>query len=376
MNMLIVGDFYIADIYRNEALIDKSVEDLFQQADYRVVNLEAPFTLNESKNRIHKTGPHLRMSAETVIPYLKQLKVDVVTMANNHILDYGTKGLLDTLFSLEQNNIAYVGAGRNLREASQFLTFEKDGLRVAILNFCENEWSIAEPGSPGANPMDIIDNAAQIRKAKETHSKVVCVVHGGHEYYNLPSPRMQKQYRFYVEQGADVVIGHHTHCIGGSEVYKGVPICYSLGNFLFTKNNKNDEWYIGLVLEVEIQERKTTLCLHPIKQEKESFSLSLLVGKEKERVLSNIETMNQIILNEQKLGECWKDYIERQSDVYLNAWSPLSFVKNRYIRVALEKMGVNLLNKKGLGLYLNLIRCEAHRDVSKRVIGRFLKLKQ
>ena len=57
------------------------------------------------------------------------------------------------------------------------------------------------------------------------------IVHGGHECYNLPSPRMQKQYLFYADQGADIVVGHHTHCISGYEVYKGVPIYYSLGNF-------------------------------------------------------------------------------------------------------------------------------------------------
>jgi poly-gamma-glutamate capsule biosynthesis protein CapA/YwtB (metallophosphatase superfamily) len=76
--------------------------------------------------------------------------------------------------------------------------------------------------------MDIIDNANQIKEAKATHDKVIVIVHGGHEYYNLPSPRMQKQYRFYADQGADFVVGHHTHCISGYEVYNGVPIYYSL----------------------------------------------------------------------------------------------------------------------------------------------------
>ena len=126
-----------------------------------------------------------------------------------------------------------------------------DFITIAIINFCENEWSIAEEDSAGANPMDFIDNANQIREAKAVHDKVI--VHGGHEYYNLPSPRMQKQFRFYADQGADIVIGHHTHCISGNEVYNGVPIYYSLGNFLFTKNNTNEDWYTGLLLQVDIK---------------------------------------------------------------------------------------------------------------------------
>jgi len=178
------------------------------------------------------------MSKNTVFPYLKQLKVDAVTLANNHILDYGAKGLSDTFETLKQNKIDYVGAGNNLKEAAQPLTLEKDGQRIAILNFCENEWSIAEEDKPGANPMDIIENTNQIKAAKATHDKVICIIHGGHEYYHLPSPRMQKQYRFYVDNGADAIVGHHTHCVGGYEVYNDVPIIYSLGNFLFIKPSK------------------------------------------------------------------------------------------------------------------------------------------
>src|SRR5690606_22347516 len=106
------------------------------------------------------------------------------------------------------------------------------------------------------NPIDIIDNVKQINEARGIADYVFVIVHGGHEFFNLPSPRMQKLYRFYAEQGADIVIGHHTHCIGGYETYKGVPIYYSLGNFLFTKQNPYEDWYLGLVLEVEIVEGK------------------------------------------------------------------------------------------------------------------------
>lgn len=197
---------------------------MFENTDFRIVNLEAPITPNYQHHKITKTGPHLRMSSNTVFPYLQQLNIDAVTMANNHILDYGEKGVTDTFCELNRQHIRYVGAGNNLSDAAKYLSIEKDGLKIAIINFCENEWSIAEEDTPGANPMDIIDNANQIREAKSTHDKVIVIVHGGHEYYNLPSPRMQKQYRFYADQGADIVVGHHTHCISGNEVYKGVPI--------------------------------------------------------------------------------------------------------------------------------------------------------
>lgn len=373
MIILIAGDLFVSDQFYNANIIDKSVQDLFSKADYRIVNLEAPITEDNPKNKIIKSGPHLRMSSDTIMPYLHQLKIDAVTMANNHILDYGYKGVKDTFKELVDHKIKYIGAGNDLTEARKPLSLHKDGMKIAILNFCENEWSIAEDDSPGANPMDIIDNTNQIKEAKASHDKVIVIVHGGHEYYNLPSPRMQKQYRFYADQGADIVVGHHTHCISGNEVYNGVPIYYSLGNFLFTKNNPNEEWYTGLVLEVDVTSDRIECQTHPVRQEKESFNLSLLEGEEKKEVFEQIENYGSIISNEDMLEWKWNEFIDRQSRMYLNYWSPLSYVKNRYLNAAFRKLIGNMLNKKGASLFLNLVRCEAHRDLSEEVLKKYIK---
>jgi hypothetical protein len=372
MKILIAGDLFVSDQFYNDNIIDKSVQDLFSKADYRIVNLEAPITEDRSENKIIKTGPHLRMSEQSAISVLKQLNIDGVTLANNHILDYGTKGLLDTFDTLKSDEVAYVGAGTNLKDAAKYITLNKEGVKIAILNFCENEWSIAEDDSPGANPMDIIDNANQIKEAIATHDKVIVIVHGGHEYYNLPSPRMQKQYRFYAEQGADIVVGHHTHCISGNEVYNGVPIYYSLGNFLFTKNNPNDEWYTGLILEVDISSEGIDCQIHPVRQEKESFKLTLIEDIDKEDVLGRFETYSNVINNPDELLNNWKMYIEKQSKEYLNYWSPLASIENRYISGILRRLGVNFINKKAASLHLNLMRCEAHLDLSEEILEKYI----
>lgn len=372
MKILITGDLFVSDQYYSNQIIDKSIQDLFTMAECRIVNLEAPITDDRSENKIIKTGPHLRMSEQTAVSVIKQLNVNGVTLANNHILDYGTQGLLDTLNTLKREKISYVGAGVNLKDAAKFITLNSEGMKIAILNFCENEWSIADEDSPGANPMDIIDNTNQIREAKASHDKVIVIVHGGHEYYNLPSPRMQKQYRFYADQGADIVVGHHTHCISGNEVYKGVPIYYSLGNFLFTKNNINDEWYTGLILEVEITSEGIDCQIHPVKQEKESFKLSLLEDIDKEDVLCRFETYSNVINNPDELLNNWKLYIEKQSKEYLNYWSPLASIENRYISGILRRLGVNFINKKAASLHLNLMRCEAHLDLSEEILEKYI----
>ena len=373
MKILITGDLFVSDQYYSNQIIDKSIQDLFSKAEYRIVNLEAPITDDRSENKIIKTGPHLRMSEQSAISVLKQLNIDGVTLANNHILDYGTKGLLDTFDTLKSKEIAYVGAGTNLKDAARYITLNKEGVKIAVINFCENEWSIAEEDSPGANPMDIIDNANQIKEAKATHDKVIVIVHGGHEYYNLPSPRMQKQYRFYAEQGADIVVGHHTHCISGNEIHNGVPIYYSLGNFLFTSKSTIEDWYTGLVLEVNIEKGNLTSKLHPVEQQKETFELSLLIGKKREDIIKRISKYNAIIEDEEKLKNEWDNYVDTKYDVYLNYWSPFSFISNRYVRGVLNRLGIKGLNKKGIALALNLMRCESHADMSKEVNKKYLK---
>lgn len=221
--------------------------------------------------------------------------------------------------------------------------------------------------------MDIIDNAKAIKDAKGKTDFVFVIVHGGHEYYNLPSPRMQKQYRFYAEQGADIVVGHHTHCISGNEVHKGVPIYYSLGNFLFTSQSTIEDWYTGLVLEVNIEKGNLTSKLHPVEQQKETFELSLLIGKKREDIIKRISKYNAIIEDEEKLKNEWDNYVDTKYDVYLNYWSPFSFISNRYVRGVLNRLGIKGLNKKGVALALNLMRCEAHADMSKEVTNKYLK---
>ena len=370
MKILITGDLVINKEYSKSNISD-AVISLFNNSDLNIVNLEAPATKSTSK--IIKTGPHLKADINSTLQVLKSLKVDVVTLANNHVLDYDEQGVGDTLQFCKENNIKTVGAGMNLKEASQTLYLDTKEGEIAIINFAENEWASATDESAGAHPMDIIDNANAIKDARVKADFVFVIVHGGHEYYNLPSPRMQKQYRFYAEQGADIVVGHHTHCISGSEVYKGVPIYYSLGSFLFTSKSTIEDWYTGLVLEVNIEKGNLTSQLHPVEQQKETFELSLLNGKKREDIIKRISKYNAIIADEAQLKSEWSNYIDAKYDMYLNYWSPFSFISNRYVRGVLNRLGIKGLNKRGVALALNLMRCEAHVDMSKEVTNKYLK---
>lgn len=366
----ITGDLYIDQNYNTNTQIGPDIANLFGQADFNIVNLETPVT--ESTSKILKTGPNLKADKHNTLKVLEALKVGIVTLATNHILDYGEKGLTDTLAFCEQNKIKSIGAGNTLKEASKTLFFDTEEGKIALVNFAENEWASATANSAGANPMDIIDNARQIKNAKEEADFVFVITHGGASFYNLPSPEVQKRYRFYAESGADIVIGHHTHCIGGYETYEGVPIYYSLGNFLFTREIHKEDWYIGLILEVCIVEGELKSKLLPMQQGKKDFALSLLKEESKKEVLDRISRLNEVIQDPKRIGLEWDTYVNSMYDLYLKYWSPVKFVPNRYIRGLISRIGLKGFNKKGVALMLNLMRCETHLEISKSVIQKWL----
>lgn len=371
MKLLITGDLVINQSYDASDKIDQGIIDLFFQSECNIVNLEAPVTDSESK--ILKTGPHLKSDKQCTLDVMKKLNIHIAALANNHIKDYDEEGVLDTIKYCKDNGFETVGAGRNLAEACATKVLTTSAGNIALINIAENEWSSAEENSAGANGMDLIKDVSQIQLAKENNDFVVVIIHGGHEYYNLPSPRMQEQYRFYADQGADLVVGHHTHCINGYEVYNGTPIYYSLGNFLFTKDSVHEDWYTGLILEVNIDKGILTTKLHPVRQSKKDFYISLLQGIKKENVLRRIERYSRIIESREILLDEWSQFISSKNDFYLNYWSPLSFVKSRYISGFLRRLKINLTNKEGMALFLNLMRCEAHYDISTSIIKKDLK---
>jgi poly-gamma-glutamate synthesis protein (capsule biosynthesis protein) len=378
MKISIAGDFCITSSHLNEDLLSERVKSLFNHSDINIVNLEGPIISEDNLNKIIKTGPHIHTSKE-VLKYLKQLNTNVVTLANNHILDYGARGLETTIKECKQNNIFTVGGGINLKNASQPIILERNDIKIGIVNFCEKEWNIASDKTAGANPLDIIENIKQIQKTRVQSDFVVVIIHGGHEYYHLPSPRMVKQYRFFAENGADLIIGHHPHCISGYEIHKKVPIFYSLGNMIFTQQSNHKEWYTGLILQIDITKRNSIKWqLIPIKQSYQNFKLSLVSGREKDKILREIDELSKIINDDKKLNLHWIEFVEKWEDYVIDFFSPINIIPGKYIRAGLKRLGFNkILNKnRYLVKILNRIRCEAHYDLAKEALkSKIYKLK-
>lgn len=368
----ICGDFVITD--KHLPTIDNEIIDFFSQSDINVVNLECPIT--ESTNKIEKTGLHLRGNRNAIREIAKKLNINLFTLANNHIMDYGKKGLIDTIDFCNENKINTVGAGVSYERAIEPIYFNCNAKKIVFLNFAENEWANSSKKQPGASPLNIIDNVNQIKKEKGNADIVIVIIHGGNEYYNLPNPRMQKQYRHYADNGADLIVGHHPHCISGFEIYNEVPIIYSLGNFLFTKESEKESWYKGIILEINIQlDNKIRFDLKYVTQSKENFNLFFFKGDQKILVQEEIQLYNKIIEEEQLLEEKWNDFLKTIKNQYLRAYSPINGVRNKKLKKILIKAGLEnkFINKSHYLSVLNHIRCEAHLEASKGILEEYLK---
>jgi poly-gamma-glutamate synthesis protein (capsule biosynthesis protein) len=220
------------------SLLDAVLEKEWFSADLRVANLESPLT--ECITPIQKTGPALKASPDCFCG-LKRLRMDILGMANNHILDYGERGLSDTLDGAKAAAIQTVGAGMNADEAERFLIKELNGVRVAFAAFAEHEWSVAGKNKGGANPWSAIRFVRMLSRYAGQYDRLIVLFHGGKEYCKYPSPALQESCRFMAEQGADAVICQHSHCVGSYEVYRNRLIVYGQGNFVFDRKVRDEQ---------------------------------------------------------------------------------------------------------------------------------------
>ena len=276
MELIIAGDLVPTDSNRElfingelEKLLGSELLSIWEKVDYRIFNLEAP--LFDMDSPINKWGPNLK-APEKSIEGIKKLNPNLVTLANNHILDHGAEGLYRTQKLLNENNISFIGAGSNLNEASKPFILNKDGVKIGFYACAENEFSIATNDSPGANPFDPLESLDHISKLKDKTDYVIVLYHGGKEHYRYPSPYLQKVCRKIVEKGADLVVCQHSHSIGAYEEYKNSTIIYGQGNFIFNLKD-NEYWNTSILVKVVIK-NKVSIEYLPIVKTKEGTRLA------------------------------------------------------------------------------------------------------
>lgn len=217
--------------------IDKELIDAMNAADIMWLNNE--FTYSTRGSAMPGKAYTFRANPERV-EELDILGVDIVGLANNHVYDYGEEAFLDTLDTLEAAGIPYVGAGRNLAEASAPVYMEVQGKTVAFVAASRAEKNKMTPQATENGPgilrcYDTTLFDEEIAEADENADIVIALPHWGTEYSTVLEQVQIDTAKEYIDAGADVIIGAHTHCLQGFEFYDDAPIIYSLGNYWFNE---------------------------------------------------------------------------------------------------------------------------------------------
>lgn len=374
IKIMFTGDFCPVNrieelaLKQNYDAILNDVNTVLYSNDLLVVDLECPLTTTDEARA--KSGPHQKADPQC-INILQHAGVGLVTMANNHIMDYGSPGVADTLNACRSGHIATVGIGKSPAEAAQPYIFKKANKSIAILNYADDEFIVSPDGRYRCNPINLVSAYYDIKRARNSNNYVIVVIHGGNEFYELPSPRIRRLYRYLIDLGADAVVAHHTHVYSGYEVYNAKPIFYGLGNFIYDWPGERDtSWNKGYLVRLIFSD-KLEFELVAIKQNNELPGIFLLNKYELEQFEAHISYLNTIISDDAQLEKMFLDYVESVTPMYNSFIEPyfgdlISALRNR-------GFFPRLMSRRKRLLLLNIIRCESHRDVLLQMLERSSK---
>ena len=273
------------------------MKTVLDRADIRYINLEAVFSNQGAPlNRI----PVFRVKPEA-FTLIQEINPTVACLANNHMFDYGPEAFNETVWLLDQNNIAHFGAGNSIESALRPALVEFKGIKIGFIGFREKESKNFDHNgviTPEINQDIIIQN---IRALKTRTDLVILSLHFGWEYQFYPSPRDVKLCRQFIDEGATIVLGHHPHYPQGVEVYSNGLICYSLGNYIWDQN------FIGhtdasFAVEIDLNKNGITSAkVIPFKLTKD-YKLTI---QQKKQAFFELNRYSFILTQKRKLSEKW-----------------------------------------------------------------------
>ena len=261
-----LGDLYLNGSNKNFEYILDNFKSKFNQEkeDINFLNLEAPVTTNISSKDNSKCS--IINEKKSLIKLFESLNINLVGLANNHIFDFKEKGFNDTANFLSFNNINYFGAGNNLKNARTLKVLEKNNIKFGFLgyswDFIQTKYATTLEG--GVAPLIESIIISDIKKAKKEVDFLIISFHWGYEREIYPMPSQRELAHKSIDNGADLIIGHHSHVPQGFEKYKNKLIVYSLGNFYFDhfKDEKfnliqTDERRQGMHLSIQVKDNLT-----------------------------------------------------------------------------------------------------------------------
>jgi poly-gamma-glutamate capsule biosynthesis protein CapA/YwtB (metallophosphatase superfamily) len=292
-----------------------AVLPLLRRAPIVVGNLEGPFAekaRRQRRNFSYRVNPSLASS-------LTRANIHNLTLANNHLLDCGRAGVLETLEVLARAGVAPLGAGANEVEAHHPVIRQAGRWRIGLLGYYWNRRTAATSDKPGSamDPPESLEK--DIHALGERVDRVVVIFHWGVPYVREPAPEDRAKARLAIDFGADVVIGHHPHVIQPFEIYHGRPIFFSVGNFAFGSGNSRAE---GLLVAIRFEESITTVVAYPLyvknRDPRVNYQPKVLRGGRAEQILRRLATISgssgALLQIDQGTGRLTLPYESRNSE--------------------------------------------------------------
>jgi len=262
-----------------------AVLPILQRAPIVLGNLEGPLAQKaqkQNRNFSYRVKPKVATS-------VLRAGINVVTLANNHLVDCGREGVLETLEALAAAGVTPLGAAANQNAAHEPVIREAGGFRIGLLGYYWNRRCAATANLPGSAMGVFEELETDIRQLRTRVDRVVVTFHWGRPYNPEPSPRARAKARFAIDCGAHAIVGHHPHIIQAFEVYRRRPIFYSIGNFAFGSGNSRAE---GLMLGFRFEEARTLVNVYPLyvknRDPRVNYQPKLLRGEAAERMLRRL----------------------------------------------------------------------------------------
>jgi len=307
--IIITGDW--APIRRFADIIKKTPEAIYgdllpylRDSDLRITNLECTLF---GENPVWKSGAVFKGSAGHVRG-LTSVPFDVVTMANNHVFDYGVKAYEQTEKLLKDNNIMFLGAGMTPEDACRPLIIEVKGIKIGMINFSEGEDLTSATDGPGVFGWELKRVTNLVKELRKTVNIIIVICHCGVEYIAFPPPYVTDAFKSIADEGADLIIGHHPHVPQGVQIYKNVPICYSLGNFVFYQETELLYRKLGYLVKAGISE-KSVSYIKIIPYEINASSLNLLKQDKYDNFMKDLKKVSIPLSNNQTIQDAWHGFL-------------------------------------------------------------------
>lgn len=351
------GDFLAPSV--DGLSIGANLKRILDNGSYNVVNCEAPCISAESKKTtIVKSGPSLFQDIKTP-EWLKKNKFNIISLSNNHIMDFGEMGLESTREAFKGEMI--IGAGE-WEDAYKPQIVECEGKIIAIFAFTQYEFGTLADRITDKKGAALLSHPEIIGRILETRKHVdylYIFAHAGVENIEQPLPEWREVYKGFIDIGCDGVIASHPHIIQGWEFYKEKPIVYSLGNFYFkTKKQKTTTWYRNLCFSINIDCDVISYNVTPL-----SFTDKLIDVDSTKETKDYIERVNQTLSDDSE----YMNYINRVCDNMLESYYNLflagGFLRVNRIHKIVKPIAKLILRGKSHEIVhaINNIRCESHR---------------